>query len=332
MADTLRNAYISGTGFYVPEKILTNDDLEKMVDTDDAWITQRTGIKERHIIEPGTPTSALAAEAAKKAIAQAGITANDIDMIIVATITPDMIFPATAALVQEKIGASKAATFDLEAACSGFIYGVSIATQFIRTGTYEAVLVIGAETLTNVTDWEDRGTCVLFGDGAGAAVIQAAPKDSPSSILSFELRGDGSYKHLLNLPAGGSLNPTTHKTVDERLHYMKMTGNEVFRVAVKNMAAAVQTALEKCGKTVDDLKMLIPHQANVRIIKSVGKRLGMDEEKVFVNIQKYGNTSAATVPIALAEVAASNLLQRGDLFAMVAFGGGFTWAASILRW
>ena len=328
----MRAAYIAGIGHYAPEKILTNHDLEKMVETNDEWITTRTGIKERRIAAESQATSDLAIEAAKKAIAMAGIDADDIDCIIVASITPDYIFPATACLVQEALGCSHAGTFDIEAACSGFIYGLSIANGYVTSGMYDTVLVIAAETLSRITDWEDRQTCVLFGDAAGAAIVRVTEESSLSKLLSFTLGGSGQYKDLLMLPAGGSRNPASAETVQNREHYMKMTGNKVFPVAIKNMSNSARRALEKAGKHSDDVKLFIPHQANMRIIQGVAKQLDITEDRVMVNIDRYGNTSAATIPVALSEAVEQSRIQRGDLVILVAFGGGFTWAASAFNW
>lgn len=327
----LMKAKITGVGYSVPEKILTNADLEKMVDTSDEWITTRTGIRERHIADPETTSSHLAIAAARKAIAQAEIDPDEIDLILVATITPDMVFPATACLVQHALGAKHAGTLDIEAACSGFIYGLSIARQFIATGTYRHVLVIAAEVLSKVTDWEDRSTCVLFGDGAGAAVVSAS-EEGDSDIIATHLGGDGRYEDILYLPAGGSKRPATHETVENREHYMKMNGPEVFKLAVTKMRASVRMVLKQGGVDSSQLSMVIPHQANLRIIESLRKYLDLPEEKVYVNLQKYGNTSAATIAIALAELIEQKMIQRGEYIALCAFGGGLTWAAALIRY
>ncbi|OGS11267.1 MAG: 3-oxoacyl-ACP synthase, partial [Elusimicrobia bacterium RIFOXYB1_FULL_48_9] len=278
---------ILGTGSFMPPKVLTNADLEKMVQTSDEWITTRTGIKERRIADEKTATSDLAIEAAKKALEEAKLKPEDIDMIIVATVTPDMSFPSTACFVQKGLGASRAAAFDLAAACSGFIYGISIAKNFIENGTYKHILLIGAETLSKITDWQDRNTCVLFGDGAGAMVL--ARTEGPSSLLSVYLGADGNYDKLLILPGGGSRNPVSKETMDNRLHFIKMAGKEVFKVAVTKMAEAAEKALEAAGKTPADLDLIIPHQANLRIIEAIAKRMDYPLEKVYVNLHKYGN-------------------------------------------
>lgn len=323
-------AKITGVGFYVPESILSNQDLEKMVDTNDEWITTRTGIKERHIADENESSSTMGAEAARRAIKMAGINKEEIDLIIFPTITPDMPFPATACLVQDILEIPKTGTIDIEAACSGFLYGLSMANAYIVSGMYKNVLVIAAETLSRFTDWEDRGTCILFGDGAGAAVVSAS--DDDSGFLGFKLGGDGSYKHLLYLPGGGSLHPATRETVDEKLHFMKMNGNATFKVAVRTMADVMQELLDDLKVNPDDLKWLIPHQANYRIMTAVADRLNIPEDHVIVNVDKYGNTSAATIAIALAEAHEQGKIEKGDLIGMVAFGGGFTWAASLLHW
>lgn len=323
-------AKISGIGKYVPEKVLTNFDLEKMVETNDEWITQRTGIKQRHIAAPEETSSTMGAQAALKAIEKAGIDKNDIDMIVFNTITPDMVFPATACLLQDILKIEKTATLDIEAACSGFLYGMSIANAYVASGMYKNILVVSGETLSRITDWEDRGTCILFGDGAGAAVVSAS--DDDSGFIGFKLGGEGQYADLLYLPAGGSKLPASHETVDQRLHYMKMNGNATFKIAVRTMGDLMADLLEEHGYKPSDLRWLVPHQANVRIISSVGERLGIAPERVYVNIQNYGNTSAATIPIALSDMEEAGQLKKGDLVGLVAFGGGMTWGAALLKW
>lgn len=320
---------IIGIGSYLPEKVLTNKDLEKMVETSDEWITTRTGIKERRIAADNEATSDLAIHAAKRALKKANITTDVIDVIIVATITPDMFFPSTACFVQKGLGAKNAAAFDISAACSGFIYGLSIARDFIRTGTFQTILVIGAETMSKITDWQDRNTCVLLGDGAGAIVLKNT--DSASDILSTYLGSDGNLGDLLCMPAGGSRNPATHKTIDERLHFMKMEGNKLFKIAVKTMADAAKKAIELAKISCDDVKLIIPHQANVRIVEAVAKQLNVPMDKVFLNIQKYGNTSSATTPIALEEAIYEGKIKKGDIVVLVAFGAGLTWGATVIR-
>lgn len=321
---------ITGTGSYLPPRVVTNADLEKLVQTSDEWITTRTGIKERRIADDATATSDLAIEAAKRALGEAKVLPENLDAIIVATVTPDMVFPSTACFVQKALKAQNAASFDIAAACSGFIYGLSIAKSYIESGLYKTILLIGAETLSKVTDWQDRNTCVLFGDGAGAVVLERSTTDQ-NSILSVYLGADGSYDNLLNLPAGGSRNPTTLKTVENRLHFMKMEGKEVFKIAVTKMTESAEKALELAGKKCEDIALLIPHQANLRIIEAIAKRLQFQREKVFVNLHKYGNISAATTIIALDEARREGLVKSGDLVELVAFGGGFTWGATVIQ-
>lgn len=325
-----RTCSIVGVGSYVPERVLTNTDLEKMVDTTDEWITTRTGIKERRIAAEGETTSDMAAKAAHKAMETAGVTAADIDLIIVATVTPDMAFPSTACLVQEKIGASRAAAFDLEAACSGFIYALEIAQQFIATRTCDTVLVIGAEKLSSIVDWQDRNTCVLFGDGAGAAVLQNRPDSH--GLLTACMGADGSKGQVLCVPAGGSACPPSVDSVTRRLHFIRMDGRETFKNAVQAMLSAGREAMRRCEIDITQVKCVIPHQANQRIIDAVGERLGAAPEQVFVNLHKYGNTSAASVAIALEEAVSTGRVSRGDLVLLVVFGGGFTWGAAVIEW
>jgi 3-oxoacyl-[acyl-carrier-protein] synthase-3 len=314
----------------VPVKILTNADLEKMVETSDEWITSRTGIKERRIAAANEFTSDLAAKAAERAMKMAGVTAEQIDLIIVATITPDMPFPATACLVQHKLGATRAAAFDLEAACSGFIYGLEVAQQFIMSHTYDTVLVIGAEKLSSIVDWTDRNTCVLFGDGAGAAILQN--RENSHGSLTAVMGADGESADLLFMPGGGSRCPATKDSVDARLHYLRMEGKETFKSAVQAMCSAAQEVLQRCELDILQIKCVIPHQANRRIIDVVGERLGAKPEQLFVNLHRYGNTSAASVAIALDEAVAAGKIQRGDLVLMVVFGAGLTWGAAIIEW
>ncbi|MCK9582245.1 MAG: ketoacyl-ACP synthase III [Endomicrobiales bacterium] len=320
---------ILGTGSFLPEKVLTNLELEKIVQTSDEWITTRTGIKERRIVDDSIATSDIAIKAAKKALEEANVAPQDLDAIIVATITPDMFFPSTACFVQKGLGATKAFAFDMSAACTGFIYGLGVAKGLIESGSYSKILLIGAETLSKITDWQDRNTCVLLGDGAGAIVLGATNQES--NILSIYLGADGNYENLLKLPAGGSRNPTSQKTIDERLHYMKMEGREVFKVAVTKMAEAAKKALEIANLTANDISLLIPHQANLRIVEAIAKRMEFPLDKVFVNLQKYGNMSSATTIVALDEARKEGRLKQGDLVELVAFGGGFTWGAAVLR-
>lgn len=325
-----RRVAIIGTGSYVPERILTNAELEKLVDTTDEWIVTRTGIRERHIAREDQPTSDLAAAAARQALEAAQVKAEEVDLIIVATITPDMVFPCTACFVQDAIGAKNATCFDLEAACSGFIFALHTAQQYLLAGTIKTALVIGAEKLSSVLDWKDRATCVLFGDGAGAVVLQAG--DGPRGVLATVTGSDGSLNELLNIPGGGSRHPASHSTVDQGLHFMKMAGREVFKHAVRNMGEAVTRALAQCGLSAADVALVIPHQANLRIVEAIRERLGLPPEKVCVNLDRYGNTSAASVPLALDEAVRTGRIKPGDVVVLVAFGGGFTWGATVMRW
>ncbi len=325
----MRRATITGWGKYLPPNVMTNKDLEKIVDTTDEWIQKRTGIKKRRIADEDTATSDLALEASKAALEKANLDPKELDLIIVSTVTPDMAFPATACIIQDKIGAEKAAAFDLEAGCSGFVYGLSVGAQFIESGLYDNVLVIGAETLSKITDWDDRNTCVLFGDGAGAAVLQPTEK---GGFLSFDLGSDGSGADALYMEAGGSKKPASLETVKNRQHYIRMEGNPVFKFAVKTMKNASKDVLKKANLTTDDIDLLIPHQANTRIIKSARRRLKLDEEEVYVNLPEVGNTSSASVAIALTEAVEKGKIQNGDHVLLVAFGAGLTWAAGVLEW
>lgn len=323
-------AKIVGTGSAVPEKILTNFDLERIVDTSDDWITTRTGIKERRIASEGEYTSTFATEAAQKALSMAGIEPADLDLIIVATVTPDFPFPATACLIQDNLKASKAVAFDISAACSGFIYGLSIAEKFMWTGTVRKALVIGAEVLTRIVDWTDRNTCCLFGDGAGAAVLEAS--EDGSGILSTHIHSDGTYWELLNQPGAGNRNPACRKTLDDKLMYINMQGNEVFKLAVRAMDEVAHEALAANGLTTADIDLFIPHQANRRIIDAIGKRMGLADGQLFVNLEHYGNTSSASIPLALDEANRSGRIKAGDMLLFDAFGGGLTWGAALVRW
>lgn len=329
MPDTIRPG-ILGVGRFVPEHVLTNHDLEKMVDTSDEWITTRTGIRERRIAPPGMATSDMAIGAAKAAMDMAGVCAEELDVIIAATVTPDMLFPSTACLVQAALGAWRAAAFDLSAGCSGFVYALSVASQYVAAGAAKRVLVMGAETLSRITDYEDRNTCVLFGDGAGAAVIGA--KDGNGGILAFDLGADGGGADLLCVPAGGSRKPTTAETLASRGHFIKMEGKQVFRFAIRVVEESVITVLKKAGADVGDIDLFIPHQANVRIIDYAVEKLGIPREKVFVNLDRYGNTSAASIPIALSEAVEQGRVGPGSLVVMVGFGAGLTWGSCALRW
>ncbi|HYP40556.1 MAG TPA: beta-ketoacyl-ACP synthase III [Chloroflexia bacterium] len=323
-------AAITGWGSAVPGRVLTNADLEKIVDTSDEWITTRTGIKERHIVAESESTTTLAVTASRRALERAGVSPWQVDLVICCTATPDFLFPATACLVQHEIGAENAGAFDLEAACSGFIYGISVGTQFIKAGSYKTVLVVAAEALSRFIDWQDRATCVLFGDGAGAVVLQAS--DAKSGLLSFVLGSHGVGGDLIKLPAGGAKFPATEETLKNRGHFIKMNGQEVYRFAVRIMGDSAVEALEKAGLGYGDISLFIPHQANLRIISSIADRLSLDPEKVFIDIAKYGNTSAASIPIALCEAEEEGRVQRGDNLLFVAFGAGLTSAAAIVKW
>jgi 3-oxoacyl-[acyl-carrier-protein] synthase-3 len=324
-----RRVAITGSGSYLPERVLTNADLEKMVETSDEWIVTRTGIRERRIADDGQVTSDLAAAAGRRALAAAGLTPDDVDLLIVATITPDRPFPATACVVQEKLGARRAAGFDLAAACSGHLYGLQIARGLIRAGLYRTVLLISADVLSRILDWTDRATCVLLGDGAGASVIQADPARG-HEILDALLACDGADADILQIPAGGSAIPASHASVDQRLHFMRMEGNKLFKIGSRRMADALQTVLDRNGVTADRIARLVPHQANIRILETTAKLAGIPIERVFLNLDRYGNMSAASIAVALDEAGAE--LAPGDLVALVAFGSGLTWASGLLRW
>ncbi|RKX42895.1 MAG: 3-oxoacyl-ACP synthase [Verrucomicrobia bacterium] len=324
-----RTVSIIGTGSYVPEKVLTNHDLEKIVDTTDEWIHSRTGMRERHIAATDQATSDLGTEAAKAALADAGISAEEVDLLVVATLSPDMFFPSTACFVQEKIGAKNAFCYDLGAACSGFLFALDNAKNQIASGAVKTALVIGAEKMSTFIDWEDRSTCILFGDGAGAAVLQAGGEGR--GIMKSVMGSDGSLADLLWTPGGGSRNPATHEMIDQRQQYLKMQGREVFKHAVVRMTEAVVQALEKNNVGVDDIKCFIPHQANIRIIGSIAKRLGI-ADRIYTNVEKYANTSSAALAIALDESVKDGTIQQGDLVALTVFGGGFTWGANVLEW
>ncbi|MBI3522073.1 MAG: ketoacyl-ACP synthase III [Chloroflexi bacterium] len=325
-----QNAVITGWGFYAPSRVMTNFDLEKIVDTSDQWITERTGIKERHIAAEGETTSTMAARAARVALERARLRPADVDLIIVGTCSPDYLFPATACLVQTAIGAERAGSFDVEAACTSFVSALAIANGMIVSGAIRNALVIGAETLSRFLDWTDRGTCVLFGDGAGAVVVEGS--SASVGIESTVLHSDGSKGDLLWVQGGGVKHPASKDSLAKGLHFLKMDGSATFKLAVKSMADAAEEALAAAGLKLDDIALLIPHQANIRIIEAVGKRLRFPAEKVFVNVQRYGNTSAASIPIALCEAEAAGRLRRGDKVLLVAFGGGFTWGAAVLEW
>lgn len=321
---------ISGTGSYVPDKVLTNDDLSKMVDTSHEWIISRTGIEERRIAPANMATSDLSTEAAKRALDDANLKPEEIDLIIVATVTPDYSLPSTACIVQKNIGAINAAAFDLNAGCTGFVYGLSTGANFIKAGIYEKVLVIGGETLSRIVNWKDRNTCVLFGDGAGACILERCEENY--GILGYELGSDGTNYESLIQPGGGSKEPASVESLANNLHYLQMDGKEVFKFAVKAMESSSMKALSLANMSLDDLDYLVPHQANIRIIDSARKRLNLSEDKVYVNLNKYGNMSSASIPVALDEAIKNHKIKKGDSVLFVAFGAGLTWGSIILRW
>jgi len=323
-------AGIIGVGVGIPEKVITNHDLEQRIDTTDEWIVTRTGIRERRVAPPHIATSDLAAQAAHQALQNAGKSAEEIDLIVVATATPDMPWPSTACLVQAKIGATKAAAFDLNAVCSGFVYALWIAAQAVETGAYRCVLVIGADILSRQVNWEDRATCVLFGDGAGAVIL--APVEEPYGVLAGVLGADGTGAPLLNVPAGGTREPLSPEVIARKRHTIQMRGREVFKFAVTIMGEVAVQALEKAGIPPEEVSLFIPHQANIRIIQAAAERLNLPMERVFVNVDRYGNTSAASIPIALYEAWAQGRLKKGDVAVVVGFGAGLTWGACVLRW
>jgi 3-oxoacyl-[acyl-carrier-protein] synthase-3 len=324
-------ARIASLATYVPPRVLTNADLEKMVDTSDEWIVQRTGIRERHIVDPGMATSDLAAEASRQAIERAGLTPADIDFIVVGTTTPDMLFPSTACLLQAKIGATNAWGYDLFAACSGFTYALTTAAQFVTCGASRHALVVGADVMSSIIDYTDRTTCVIFGDGAGAAVVQRS-EDPEVGIIDFENYVDGTGGPALCMPAGGSLHPASRETVEKRMHYVKQDGQAVFRFAVRNTEEACRRILDRNGVKASDLDLLVSHQANRRIIESAAERLGLPLDKVIINIERFGNTTAATIPLALNDAVCGKRLNRGDLVLLVSVGAGFTVGSILLRW
>jgi 3-oxoacyl-[acyl-carrier-protein] synthase-3 len=321
---------IVGTGSYLPEKVLTNRDLERLVETSDEWIVTRTGIRERRIAAGHEATSDLSYHAAQRALEAAGLRARDLDLIVVATLTPDAPLPATAVYLQHRLGAKKAAAFDVAAACTGFIYGLAVVDGLIRTGVAKNCLLVGAEVLSRVMNWEDRGTCIIFGDGAGAAVL--VPTHGRSGVLSSHLYADGGQADLLCIPGGGSRIPASREAIEQKLHCVHMKGNETFKLAVKGMAQAAQAALEANEVTAAEIALLVPHQANLRIIEATAQRLHLPMSRVYVNIERYGNTSGATVPIALDEAVREGRAAPGDLVLLDAFGAGFTWGSALIRW
>lgn len=323
-------AAITGTGASAPRRVVTNADLARMVDTSDEWITTRTGIRERRVASESETLSQFAVEAGREALEMAGVPARDLDLVLCATVTPDRPVPATSCTIQHQLGAPRAAAFDMAAGCSGFIYALAVADQFVRTGTYRHVLVIGAELLSKFVDWKDRTTCIIFADGAGAALVSR--RQGSGGLLSFSLHSDGSLADFIYVPAGGTQIPPSEASVRERLHYIRMKGNETFKIAVRSLEEVSREVLEACGLTPADVSLMIPHQANRRIIDAVGSRLGVPAERVYVNIERYGNTSAASIPIALDEAVRRGMVKRGDRLLFAAFGAGLTWAAAVLEW
>lgn len=323
-------ARITGTGSCVPDKVLTNLDLEKFLDTNDEWIRTRTGIAERHVVSEGENTSDLATRAAERALEMAGVAASELDLIVVGTITGDYPWPATACIVQSNLGAVNAGAFDVSAACSGFVYALSTASDRIMAGNAKKVLVIGAEVLSRIVDWEDRNTCVLFGDGAGAVILEACEGDH--GILSTHLHADGAQLELLYQPGFGTRMPLTAEAVQRGEHFLKMQGNEVFKVAVRSLTEVAKTALDANQMTAEDIDLFIPHQANIRILDATAKRLGLKEEQVYINVDRFGNTSGASIPLALDEANRAGRIKEGDIVLFDAFGGGFTWASALVRW
>jgi len=327
----LQRVKISALGTYVPPRLLTNADLEKMVDTTNEWILQRTGIRERHLVDPGVASSDLGAMAARNALAERKIDATDIEAIVVATVTPDMMFPSTACLVQHKLGAKGAWGFDLSAACSSFVYALQTGSQFVATGAHKKVLVIGADVMSSIIDYTDRATCVLFGDGAGAVVVEAADDDS-LGLIDFIHEVDGSGGCALYMPGGGSLHPSTHETVDKKMHYVHQDGQAVFKYAVRKMSEVCENLLTRNGLKGSDIDVFIPHQANLRIINATGERLGLRPESIIINIDRYGNTTAATIPLAMDTARQDGKLKKGSLVLLASVGAGFTTGATLLRW
>jgi 3-oxoacyl-[acyl-carrier-protein] synthase-3 len=326
----MKRAKIVGTGAYAPKRIVTNADMERIVETNDEWIQQRSGIRERRFADDKEATSDLAIAAARQALDRAGLTPEDVDFIVVGTTTPDMFFPTVGNIVQHRLGCRRAGSVDLLAACAGSVYSMAIGAKFIETGKYRRVLCIGAETLSRITDFTDRGTCVLLADAAGAAVLEAS--DDGSGIIDADLYSDGQYADLLIMPGGGSRNPATRETVDARMHFAKMKGSEVFKVAVRMFVDCAETILTRHGLTAGDVDLFIPHQANLRIIEAAAKRVGLPMDKVFVNVDRYGNTGAASVYVALEEAVSAGRVKKGDRILLAAFGGGFAWGAALIQW
>lgn len=328
--NSLKRAKITALGTYVPPRVMTNADFEKIVETSDEWIVSRTGIRERHVVDKGVATSDLAVEATKRALAERGINANEIEAIIVATVTPDMLFPSTACIVQHKLGIEKVWGFDLSAACSAFVYALQTGAQFVATGAHKKVLVVGADVMSSILDYTDRATCILFGDGAGAVILEAS--EDGAGIIDFEHEVDGSGACALYMPGGGSLNPSTHETVDKKMHFVHQEGQSVFKFAVKKMAEVCETLLLRNNVKASDIDCFIPHQANQRIIKATSERLGLKPESVVINIDRYGNTTAGTIPLAMQTAREEGKLKKGDLVLLASVGAGFTVGATLLRW
>jgi 3-oxoacyl-[acyl-carrier-protein] synthase III len=325
------SAHIVGTGSHIPERVLTNQELEAMVETSDEWIRVRTGIRERRVAGPDEAASDMGLIASVRALSDAGVSASDLDLILVATCTPDMMFPNTASIIQTHLGASRAVCMDISAACSGFVYALETASRFIQSGAYNRVLIVGTEKMSAIVDWHDRSTCILFGDAAGAAVVCAGPPDT-GGVLDSVLGSDGQLGNLLMIPAGGSRAPTSELTLREGGHFIKMAGRDVFKYAVTHMTRTINELLERNGLTSADISLVVPHQANLRIIHAIQSKLGVGDEKVFVNVDKYGNTSAASVILALDEAVRAGRVKKGDILVLVAFGAGFTWGASLIKW
>lgn len=323
-------ASITGIGSFLPKKVLTNDDLTKMLDTTDEWITKRTGIKERRIVENGATASDLAIEASLHALDDANVLPSEVDLIVAATITPDCLVPSTACFLQDKIGASNAGAFDILAACAGFVYALSIAKSFVASGAMKTVLVVGTECLSKITDYTDRSTCILFGDGAGAVIVQRG--NGRREIITTHLGSDGSQAELLMLPAGGSKLPTSHETIESRSHYIRLKGKELFKVAINNMVDVITKTVAENNMKIEDIDLIIPHQSNIRIIEAAMDRLKLPRKKAYINIDRIGNTSSASIPIAIDEINKGRMLNPGDLVLLVAFGGGLTWSSSIIKW
>jgi 3-oxoacyl-[acyl-carrier-protein] synthase III len=326
----LVRAKITALGTYVPPRVMTNADLEKIIETSNEWIVTRTGIRERHVVDQGVATSDLAVEATKRALAERGIDANEIEAIVVATVTPDMLFPSTACLVQHKLGMKNVWGFDLSAACSAFVYALQTGAQFVATGAHKKVLVIGADVMTSILDYTDRATCILFGDGAGAVILE--PSEDDNGIIDFVHEVDGSGGCSLYMPAGGSLHPASHETVDQRMHYIRQDGQAVFKFAVRKMAEVCETLLQRNGVKASDIDCFIPHQANQRIINATAERVGLKPERVIINIDRYGNTTAGTIPLAMQTAREQGKLRKGDLVLLASVGAGFTVGATLLRW